>query len=167
MQRIGFIGLGIMGRPMAVNLLKAGFPVVAFSRTRAKVDEIVQAGAERGSSPADVAERSQTVVTMLPDTNDVQTVILGPQGIIEGARAGTTVIDMSTISPTATREMARVLLDRKVDLLDAPVSGGEIGAISGTLSIMVGGYKDVFERCRPVLSALGQKITYIGPQGHG
>lgn len=167
MRNIGFIGLGIMGRPMARNLMKAGFQVVAHSRTVSKVDDLVAAGATPATSPADAAARCEVVITMVPDTPDVQSVLLGADGVIAGARPGLVVIDMSTISPAATREMAAALLQRGVTMLDAPVSGGEIGAINGSLSIMVGGDEAVFQRCRPVLEAMGQKITYVGPQGHG
>ncbi len=165
--RIGFIGLGIMGRPMARNLLKAGFAVTAYSRTRARVDELVADGAQVAGSPREVAARSDVVITMVPDTPDVRAVMLGPDGVIEGAHAGLTAIDMSTIAPSATQEMAGVLGRRGVRMLDAPVSGGESGAIAGTLSIMVGGEESVFNECRPVLAAMGTRITYIGPHGHG
>jgi 2-hydroxy-3-oxopropionate reductase len=166
-MRIGFIGLGIMGRPMASNLLKAGFRVVAHSRTRSKVDALVVQGAEAGTSPRDVATRSDVVITMLPDTPDVRQVMLGPDGVIEAARGGLIAIDMSTISPTATREIAAALAAKGVRMLDAPVSGGESGAIAGTLSIMVGGDQAVFNQCQSVFAAMGKRITYIGPHGHG
>ena len=167
MQTIGFIGLGIMGRPMARNLLKGGFRVIAHSRTRSKVDDLVQAGAQAAVSPRDVASRCDVVITMVPDTPDVRSVMLGPDGVIDGAHTDLIAIDMSTISPTATCEIAAALSAKGVRMLDAPVSGGEVGAINGTLSIMVGGDAAVFERCRSVFAALGQRITYIGPQGHG
>jgi 2-hydroxy-3-oxopropionate reductase len=166
-KTIGFIGLGIMGGPMARNLLRAGFRVVAHSRTRAKVDALAVDGAQPAANPAEVARHSDALITMVPDTPDVRQVLLGESGVIEGAAAGLVVIDMSTISPTATREMAQALAQRGVQMLDAPVSGGEIGAINAKLSIMVGGDAAVFERCRAVLAALGDKITYVGPQGHG
>lgn len=165
--RVGFIGLGIMGRPMASNLLKAGFCVVAHTRTRSKVDALVALGAEAGSSPCDVATRSDIVITMVPDTPDVRHVMLGADGVIEGAHDGLVAIDMSTISPTATQEIAAVLASQGVHMLDAPVSGGEAGAIAGTLSIMVGGDEAVFTQCQPVFAAMGKRITYIGPHGHG
>jgi 2-hydroxy-3-oxopropionate reductase len=166
-SRVGFIGLGIMGRPMACNLLKAGFTVVACSRTRARIDELIAAGAEAGQSPREVAARSDVVISMVPDTPDVRAVCLGPDGVLEGAHPGLIVIDMSTISPAASREIAAALATRGVRMLDAPVSGGESGAIAGTLSIMVGGEEALFEACRPVFAAMGSRITYIGPQGHG
>jgi len=165
--RVGFIGLGIMGRPMASNLLKAGFPVVAHSRTRSKVDALVAQGAAAGSSPRDVAARSDVVITMVPDTPDVHRVMLGPDGVIEGAHDGLIAVDMSTISPTATQEIAAALAAKGIRMLDAPVSGGESGAIAGSLSIMVGGDEAVFTQCRPVFAAMGTRLTYIGPHGHG
>ena len=167
MQTIGFIGLGIMGRPMARNLLKGGFRVVAHSRTRSTVDDLVQAGAQAAVSPRDVASRCDVVITMVPDTPDVRSVMLGPDGVIDGAHTDLIAIDMSTIAPTATCEIATALSTKGIRMLDAPVSGGEVGAINGTLSIMVGGDAAVFEQCRSVFAALGQRITYIGPQGHG
>ena len=167
LSRIGFIGLGIMGRPMARNLLKAGFTVVVYSRTRSRVDELVAAGAQAATSPRDVAARSEVVITMVPDTPDVRAVMLGTDGVIEGAHPGLIAIDMSTISPSATQEMASALAVRGVRMLDAPVSGGESGAIAGSLTIMVGGDEAVCTECRPVLAAMGTRITYIGPQGHG
>lgn len=165
--RVGFIGLGIMGLPMASNLLKAGFPVVAHSRTRNKVDALVARGAVAGSSPRDVAARCDVVITMLPDTPDVRQGLLGPGGVIEGAHDGLIVIDMSTISPAATREIAAALDAQGIRMLDAPVSGGESGAIAGTLSIMAGGDESVFDQCRPVFAAMGTRVTYIGSHGHG
>jgi 2-hydroxy-3-oxopropionate reductase len=167
LSRVGFIGLGIMGRPMARNLLQAGFTVVAHSRTRARVDELVAVGALAGESPRDVSARSQVVITMVPDTPDVRGIMLGSQGVIEGAHDGLIAIDMSTISPAATQEIAAELAARGVRMLDAPVSGGESGASAGTLSIMVGGDEALFNECRPVFAAMGKRITYIGPQGHG
>ena len=166
-SRVGFIGLGIMGRPMARNLLKAGFAVTAHSRTRARVDELVADGAQAAGAAREVAARSDVVITMVPDTPDVRAVMLGPDGVLEGAHAGLTAIDMSTISPAATQEIARALGARGVRMLDAPVSGGETGAIAGRLSIMVGGEEAVFNECRPLLAAMGTRITYIGPHGHG
>jgi 3-hydroxyisobutyrate dehydrogenase len=166
-MRVGFIGLGIMGRPMASNLLKAGVCVVAHTRTCSKLDALVALGAEAGTSPRDVATRSDIVITMVPDTPDVRHVMLGADGVIEGAHDGLVAIDMSTISPSATQEIAAVLASQGVHMLDAPVSGGEAGAIAGTLSIMVGGDEAVFTQCQPVFAAMGKRITYIGPHGHG
>ena len=164
---VGFIGLGIMGRPMAGNLLKAGFGVVAHSRTRSKVDALVAQGGEAATSPREVAARCDVVITMVPDTPDVRDVMLGPDGVIHGAHDGLVAIDMSTISPTATQEIAAALAARGVRMLDAPVSGGESGAVAGSLSIMVGGDAAVFEQCQAVFAAMGKRITYIGPHGHG
>ncbi len=166
-KRVGFVGLGIMGRPMAENLLKAGFTVVAHSRTRSKVDALVGRGAEAAGSPAEVAARSEVVITMVPDTPDVRNVLLGEGGVASGAHPGLVAIDMSTIAPLATREIAAELAQHGVDMLDAPVSGGEPGAIAGTLTIMVGGDAVVLERCQPVLAAMGKTITHVGPHGHG
>ncbi len=168
-MRLGFIGLGVMGRPMARNLLKAGFPLVVHSRTRATVDEIVAAGAQAAASSADVASRSDVVITMLPDSPDVRAVVAGPAGVFEGVRAGLVIVDMSTISPAVARELAGEAARRGAAMLDAPVSGGEIGAINGTLSIMVGGDAQVLERVRPILEAMGnrERIVHIGASGAG
>jgi 2-hydroxy-3-oxopropionate reductase len=167
MNRVGWIGLGIMGRPMARNLLKAGFRVVGYSRTKAKVDELVAAGGEAAQSPADVARRVQVTITMVPDAPDVEAVLFGTDGVVEAAQPGHVVVDMSTISPTATRLFAQRLASRGIEMLDAPVSGGESGAREGTLSIMVGGKEEVFVRCRPIFEALGRKITFMGAHGSG
>ncbi|MBI3979887.1 MAG: NAD-binding protein [Chloroflexi bacterium] len=167
MQRIGFIGLGIMGKPMAKNILKAGFPLVVHSRSRGPVEELVAAGAEAASSPREVAERSDVVLTMLPDSPDVELVALGPSGIVEAARPGLTLIDMSTISPAITRKVAAALAARGGAMLDAPVSGSDKFAIAGTLSIMVGGDEAVFEACLPVLKAMGKTIVRVGSIGEG
>jgi len=166
-KRIGFIGLGVMGRPMALNLLKAGYPMVVWNRTRSKMKPLLEAGAEGADSPREVAEKSDVVITMVTDSPDVEEVILGPNGVIHGAHPGLIVIDMSTISPTVTRRIARKLAEKGVKMLDAPVSGGDIGAKKGTLSIMVGGPKETFEECLPIFEVLGKKITYMGPSGMG
>ncbi len=165
--KVGLIGLGIMGKPMARNLLKAGFPVTVYNRTRPRADELRGLGASVADSPRGVAAQSEIVVTIVSDSPDVRAVILGPDGVIEGARAGSIVIDMSTISPLVTREIACMLMGKGVHMLDAPVSGGEKGAIEGTLSIMVGGDAAVLERARPVLLAMGKTITHIGSNGMG
>src|SRR6185436_4867977 len=144
-QVIGFIGLGIMGRPMAKNLLKAGYPLVVHSRSRGPVDEIARAGAKVGSSPRDVAAQSDVLITMLPNSPDVELVALGRDGIIEGARPGLLFVDMSTISPIVSKKVGEALAAKSVKMLDAPVSGGERGAVDGALSIMVGGDKAVFD----------------------
>jgi 3-hydroxyisobutyrate dehydrogenase len=152
---------------MARNLLKAGFRVVGYSRTKAKVDELVAAGGEAAQSPADVARRVEVTITMVPDAPDVEAVLFGTNGVVEAAQPGHVVVDMSTISPTATRLFAQRLASRGIEMLDAPVSGGESGAREGTLSIMVGGKEEVFVRCRPIFEALGRKITFMGAHGSG
>ena len=166
-QVIGFIGLGIMGRPMARNLLKAGHTLVVHSRSQGPVDEIVKAGAKAASSPKDVAAQCDVLITMLPNSPDVEQVALGPGGIIEGARRGLIVADMSTISPIVSKKVGEALAAKGVAMLDAPVSGGEKGAIDGALSIMVGGDKAVFEKVLPIFQAMGKTITLLGPLGFG
>jgi hypothetical protein len=166
-QVIGFIGLGIMGRPMARNLCAAGYRVVVHSRSAGPIAELVSAGATAATSPAEVARQVDVVVTMLPDTPDVETVLLGTNGVIEAARAGLVVIDMSTIDPEASRAIAGRLAASGVAMLDAPVSGGERGAIDATLSIMVGGSASAFEAVRPMLAALGRTIVRVGDRGAG
>ncbi|MFA6110361.1 MAG: NAD(P)-dependent oxidoreductase [Candidatus Latescibacterota bacterium] len=166
--RIGFVGLGIMGAPMALNLLKAGYAVEVYNRTdRPRVDQVVAAGGRRVASPQLAAANAEVVITMVTDTPDVEAVILGPEGVIHGARPGTTVIDMSTVSPRVTRQIGARLAEGGVAMLDAPVSGGEAGARNGTLSIMVGGEPEVFENCLPVLQALGRSVTLMGKAGAG
>jgi len=166
-KRIGFIGLGIMGKPMCRNLIKAGFPVTVYNRSRAAVEVVASYGAAPAKSSKEVAEKSDVVITIVTDSPDVEGVVLGRNGVIEGAKKGLTVIDMSTISPQVTRRIAADLASKGVDMLDAPVSGGEKGAIEGTLSIMVGGPKEVFEGCLPILKALGKNIVHIGDHGTG
>ena len=165
---VGVVGLGIMGAPMALNLMKAGYSLKAYNRTdRPRVQEVVDAGARRVASPKDAAAGSDVVVIMVTDTPDVEQVIFGNDGVIEGAAEGTTVIDMSTISPSATKDMASRLKVLGIHMLDAPVSGGDVGAQQGTLSIMVGGAPEVFDRCRPVFEAVGKSINLIGGNGAG
>lgn len=166
-QRIGVIGLGIMGGAMARNLLRAGFDVTVFNRTSARMQPLVDVGAVAGASPADVARDVDIIITNVTDSPDVEQVLLGPDGVVAGARAGSVVIDMSTISPEVTRQIAARLEQRGIAMLDAPVTGGDVGAREGTLSIMVGGSEAVFERCRPVLQALGRSIVYVGGHGTG
>lgn len=166
-ERIGFIGLGIMGRGMAANILRAGFPLTVWNRTPERTAPLAAAGAQVADGPAALAAVSDIVITCVSDTPDVEEVILGPQGIIHGARPGSLVIDMSTISPEATRRIAAALAERGVDMLDAPVSGGSEGAAKGTLSIMVGGKAEVLQRALPVLQAMGQRITHVGDHGAG
>lgn len=167
MERIGFIGLGLMGKPMARNLLTAGYPLAVFNRSRAAIDELAGEGAAAATSPREVAERSDVVITIVPDSPDVEAVVLGPNGLLEGARAGMLLVDMSTIAPATVKRVAEALGARGVRMLDAPVSGGDKGAIAGTLSIMVGGDQADFERARPIFEALGKTITHCGPLGAG
>ncbi len=167
MERIGFIGLGIMGRGMARNLLKAGFEVRDWNRTASRMDELTTDGAKRTASPADLAAQSDVIVICVSDTPDVEAVVLGEGGIIHGVKPGALVMDMSTISPHATREMAAKLKEKGAHMLDAPVSGGSEGAARGTLSIMVGGEADQFARALPVFQALGKTITHVGEHGAG
>jgi len=166
-QVIGFIGLGIMGRPMARNLLKAGYPLIVHSRSRGPVDEIAKAGAKVGTSPRDVAAQCDVLITMLPNSPDVEQVVLGRDGVIEGARAGLVLLDMSTISPLISQKVGAALAAKSVQMLDAPVSGGERGAIDRVLSIMVGGDKAVFDKALPIFQAMGKTITHLGPLGAG
>lgn len=167
MERIGFIGLGTMGKPMARNLMRAGFPLVVHNRSRAAVDELAKEGALAASSPTEVAAQSSTVITMLPDSPDVELVMLGEDGILRGARDGMLLIDMSTISPVIARQLAKRAEQQRIEMLDAPVSGGEIGAIDGTLSIMVGGSDQAFTRALPLFQAMGKNIVHIGAAGAG
>ncbi|HEX7524383.1 MAG TPA: 2-hydroxy-3-oxopropionate reductase [Candidatus Deferrimicrobium sp.] len=166
-MKTGFIGLGIMGKPMAKNLLKAGYRLVVFDANAAPMKELAAAGAETAASPKEVAEKCDIVVTMLPNSPHVRAVVLGPQGVIEGAGPGKTVIDMSSIAPLASREIASLLAEKGVEMLDAPVSGGEPKAIDGTLSVMVGGKKDVFERCYSVMKAMAASVVRVGDTGAG
>src|SRR6266516_7951805 len=166
-DRISFIGLGIMGKPMAHNLLKAGFPVIVHNRHQEVTDEFVAAGASAGARPRDIAASCDVLISMLPDSPQVEEVLVGPDGIVEGARAGLIVIDMSTISPIVTRTLADRLAAHGLAMLDAPVSGGDKGAIAGTLSIMVGGEEDIFKRCMPIFQALGKTIVHVGGNGAG
>lgn len=167
MKKIGFIGLGVMGTPMSKNLLKVGYPGIVWNRTASKMKELVSLGATAAGSPKDVAEKSDVVIIMVGDSPDVEAVVLGPSGIIEGARPGLIVVDMSSISPIATRRIAEALAKKDVKMLDAPVSGGDIGARQATLSIMVGGPKDTYEECLPIFKALGKQITHMGETGSG
>src|SRR5215510_4007727 len=166
-QTVGFIGLGIMGRPMARNLIKAGYPLVVHNRSRTAVDELASAGAKAATSPREVAGSCDVLITMLPNSPDVEQVALGKDGVIEGARQGLILVDMSTISPIVTQKVGKALESKGVRMLDAPVSGGEKGAIEGTLSIMVGGDKDLFDRCLAVFQAMGKNVVYVGENGNG
>jgi len=163
-KRLGFIGLGIVGKPMCERLLDAGYPVTVWDRNRSGIDELVGYGAVAGASAREVAEKSDVVITIVKATADVQKVVLGPNGVLEGARPGMVLIDMSTISPKATREIAAKLNEKRARMLDAPVSGGDKGVREGTLSIMVGGPEDVFEDCLPVLKAMSKNIVHMGEE---
>jgi 3-hydroxyisobutyrate dehydrogenase len=167
MEKIGFIGLGIMGQPMCLNLLKAGFEVTAYNRTESKIATVAKAGATAASSPKEVAEKSDIIITIVSDSPDVENVILGENGVLEGVNPGSVVIDMSTISPSVTKDIAAKLVEKDVEMLDAPVSGGDTGAIAGTLAIMIGGKAETVERCRPVFEAMGKTITHVGTNGMG
>ncbi|HET8577986.1 MAG TPA: 2-hydroxy-3-oxopropionate reductase [Methylomirabilota bacterium] len=166
-QVVGFIGLGIMGRPMAKNLLKAGYPLVVHSRSQRPVQELVGAGAKSAPSPREVAGQVDVLITMLPNSPDVELVALGRDGIAEGARRGLLYLDMSTISPIVSQKIGKALAAKGVRMLDAPVSGGEKGAIDAALSIMVGGEQADFDAALPVFQALGKTITLLGPLGAG
>ena len=166
-NRIGFIGLGVMGRPMARNLLKAGNKLAVYDLSPAGVAELVAAGAASGSSAKDVAQRSDIIVTMLPDGPDVEKAVLGPNGVLEGARPGSTLVDMSSINPSVSQKVGKACAEKGVEFLDAPVSGGEPKAIDGTLAIMVGGAQTVFDKMSPILHAMGGSVTLTGPVGAG
>ncbi len=170
-MQIGFIGIGVMGRPMALNLLKAGHHVTIFARhpDKPEVQEVLNAGAKLAPSSRAVAMASAMVITMVPNSMQVEEVIMGPHGILEGARKGLIIIDMSTIAPSVSRKLAEAASTKGVHFLDAPVSGGSQGAVNGTLTIMVGGEREIFEQVRPVLEAMGKKenIFHVGPTGTG
>lgn len=165
--RLGFIGLGLMGKPMASHLLKAGFPLTVHNRSHSAVAELVAAGGHESYTPKEVAEQSDIVFTCLPDSPDVENVVLGTNGIIEGARPGLIVVDHSTIMPATARKLAETLAASGIHFLDAPVSGGQVGAQNGTLTIMVGGEAAALERAHPVMQAYGKTITHIGASGAG
>jgi 2-hydroxy-3-oxopropionate reductase len=167
MLSVGYIGLGLMGKSMARNVLKAGFPLVVHNRSHAAVEELQREGAKSASSPAEVAAQVDVMVTNLPDSPDVEQVVLGEQGIIQAAKDGQIFIDNSTIKPASARMIAEQLAHKGVASLDAPVSGGDIGARNGTLAIMVGGPMDALEKVRPILEAMGNKITHVGESGAG
>jgi 2-hydroxy-3-oxopropionate reductase len=167
-ERVCFVGLGIMGTPMARNLMDSGYELVLHNRTRYKAEELANAGrAEVADSPAEVARNSEVVITMLPGPPEVAEVVAGEEGILDGAGEGSLLIDMSTSSPVLARELARTARRRGVGTLDAPVSGGDVGGIEGTLSIMVGGEEGDFERAKPLFEAMGKTITHVGPVGAG
>jgi 2-hydroxy-3-oxopropionate reductase len=167
MKHVGFIGLGIMGKPMAGNLLKAGYALSVYNRSEGSVTELKRLGATGCRNPKEVAENSEVVILMLPDTPDVEEVIFGNNGVSDGAKPGSIVVDMSSISPVAARQFAEKLGRQGVEMLDAPVSGGQIGAQNATLSIMAGGKADVFEKVKPLFEKMGKNIVLIGGYGDG
>jgi 2-hydroxy-3-oxopropionate reductase len=167
MKKIGFIGLGIMGKPMARNLLKAGYELVVFDVVPERMEELVQAGAAAGSSSKDVAARSEVVITMLPNSPHVREAVLGPNGVLEGARLGTILVDMSSIAPLASQQIAARAKEKGMAMLDAPVSGGEPKAVTGTLAIMVGGPRETFEQVKDILGKMGASVTHVGEIGSG
>ncbi len=166
-MKIGFVGLGIMGKPMAKNLLKAGYEVVAYDIVGEALEEVVSEGAESGESPKDVAQKTTLIITMLPDGPDVEKVVLGTNGVLEGAQSGSVIIDMSSISPIVAKNVYSECKKKGIELLDAPVSGGEPGAISGSLAIMVGGSKTIFDKYLPVMEVLGKSVVLAGDIGAG
>lgn len=166
-MKIGFIGLGIMGKPMAKNLLKAGYQLVVYDINPDPVKELAAAGAEAAASAKEVAQKTDVVVTMLPNSPHVKAAVLGPDGVLEGSKPGMIIVDMSSIAPLAAKEVAAQAAEKRVDMLDAPVSGGEPKAVDGTLSIMVGGKKDIFEKCHAILSKMGASVVLCGDIGAG
>jgi 2-hydroxy-3-oxopropionate reductase len=164
---VGFIGLGIMGRPMAKNLMAAGYDLVVHNRSPEKAEELANEGATAAGSPREVAEKCGIIVTMLPDSPQVEEVLAGEGGVFEGIGEGALIVDMSTISPVVTEELAAMAKEKGASLLDAPVSGGDVGAIDGTLSIMVGGSEEDFERAKPLFEVMGKTVTHVGPTGTG
>jgi len=166
-ERVGFIGLGIMGLPMAKNLMQAGYDLSVHNRSPEKAQELGEQGATVATSPREVAENSDVIITMLPDSPQVREVVAGEGGLLEGITEGSLIIDMSTISPVVTEELAEAVKEKGASMLDAPVSGGDVGAIEGTLSIMVGGEEGDFQRAEPLFEAMGKTITHVGPTGAG
>ena len=166
-EKVGFVGLGIMGKPMARNLMEAGYELTVHNRSPEKAEELGEEGAAVAGSPGEVAENSDVVITMLPDSPDVEHAVAGEDGVLAGIREGALLIDMSTISPVVTEELAEKVREKGASMLDAPVSGGDVGAIEGTLSIMVGGEEGDFERARPIFEVMGKTVTHVGPTGAG
>jgi len=166
-ETVGFIGLGIMGKPMAKNLMEAGYDLVVHNRSPEKAEELAGEGATAAGSPREVAEGCDVVITMLPDSPQVEEVLSGEDGVFEGVREGALIVDMSTISPVVTESLAASAKEKGASLLDAPVSGGDVGAIEGTLSIMVGGSEKDFERAKPLFDVMGKTVTHVGPTGAG
>ncbi len=166
-EKIGFIGLGIMGGPMAQNLMESGYELVLYTRTREKAEELADGGATVAGSPKEVAESSDIIITMLPAAPQVQEVVAGEDGVLEGIKEGALLVDMSTISSTVTEELGAQTKERGASMLDAPVSGGDVGAQQGTLQIMVGGSEDDFERAKPLFDVMGASVARVGPLGAG
>lgn len=166
-QTIGFIGLGIMGKSMAGHILRAGYPLVVYNRTKKKADELVARGAKWADSPAEIAAQSDIVLTIVGFPEDVEEVYLGKKGLFTRGKAGSVYIDLTTSSPTLAQKLAEIGMEKGIHVLDAPVSGGDIGAKNATLAIMVGGEKAAYEKVLPILQLLGKKITYMGPAGAG
>jgi 2-hydroxy-3-oxopropionate reductase len=166
-ERVGFVGLGIMGKPMARNLVDAGHELTVHNRSPEKANELGEAGATVAKSPKDVAENTDIIITMLPDSPQVSEVVAGEGGVLEGITEGSLIVDMSTISPVVTEELSEAVKEKGASMLDAPVSGGDVGAIEGTLSIMVGGEEADFHRAKPLFEAMGKTITHVGPVGAG
>jgi 2-hydroxy-3-oxopropionate reductase len=167
-EKVGFVGLGIMGGPMAKNLIAAGYELTVQNRSPEKAEELAkETGARAAKTPKEVAEDSDIIITMLPDSPDVENVVAGEEGVLEGIKPGALLVDMSTISPVVTGSLAEKVKEKGASMLDAPVSGGDVGAIEGTLSIMVGGAEEDFERARPLFEAMGKTVTHVGPTGAG
>ena len=166
-ERIGFIGLGIMGKPMAKNLLKAGYEVTVYDIVGEPVEELVTDGAQRAASNKEVAANCEKIITMVPDSAESEMAILGPDGVLEGARSGSIVIDMSSIAPLVSQKIGEECAKKGVEMLDAPVSGGEVGAINAALAIMVGGKQEVFDKCLDVMKTVGSNVVLTGDIGAG
>jgi 2-hydroxy-3-oxopropionate reductase len=166
-ERVGFIGLGIMGKPMAKNLMDAGYELAVHNRSPEKAQALGEEGATVAGNPREVAEKSDLIITMLPDSPQVEEVVSGEDGVLEGIGEGALLVDMSTISPVVTEELAEAVKKQGASMLDAPVSGGDVGAIEGTLSIMVGGSEEDFERAKPLFDVMGKTVTHVGPTGTG
>ena len=166
-EKVGFIGLGIMGKPMAKNLMQAGYELAVHNRSPEKAQELAREGATAAESPREVAGQSDIIITMLPDSPDVREILIGEGGVLEGIEEGALVVDMSTISPVVTEELAAAIGEKGASMLDAPVSGGDVGAIEGALSIMVGGSEADFERAKPLFEVMGKTVTHVGPTGAG
>ncbi|HEX5699432.1 MAG TPA: 2-hydroxy-3-oxopropionate reductase, partial [Rubrobacter sp.] len=166
--RIGFVGLGLMGAPMVRNLMEAGYELVLYNRTRNKAEELARAGSAKVvDSPREVARQSTVTITMLPGPPEVEEVVAGERGLLKGAKEGSLIVDMSTSSPILAQELSRIASKREVGMLDAPVSGADVGAVEGTLSIMVGGEEEHFERAKPIFDVMGEKVVHVGPPGTG